>query len=258
MNELYNTIINNYVDESPVNLQNLVDLKEILIEEVKNITQDQVRGIIDRVARNSIKELKLDNPTKTVSISIKPTTISEEGFKTLYQICNIDHFSSMTKAIRNLLISYTKLTVIEREKIICKKAIADLQYAIKNHLQVSITHSGKDYIIDPYIFITPIDDFSNYLIAKDQDGKYRLLRIIKIKVNKVIEYSTYSITKSVSEVLKKYMLDGVKVFDSKLTDTLKKILNQDDVNEVFPNVVNQLRGLSGDEHELQIKSNNWL
>ncbi|RJX27649.1 MAG: hypothetical protein C4537_00415 [Acholeplasma sp.] len=253
MNELYNKIINNYVDESPVNMRNLVLLKNSLVEEIKDITESQLRAIIDIVARNSIKDLRVDDPGRMVSISIKPTSISEEGFNTLYQICNVDHFSSMTKAIRNLLISYTKLAVIEREKIILKHDIQKLQYAIRNHLRVSITHKNKDYIVSPYILITPVDDFSNYLIAKTEDHEYKLFRVINIKINKVIEYSMFEITKREKETLNKYAQDGITIFDSEILNIFKKALNQDQIDEVFPNVINQLRGLTGNEHQIKAK-----
>jgi len=253
MNELYNKIINNYVDESPVKMRNLVMLKKNLLEQIKDITEFQLRAIIDIVARNSIKDLRVDNPDKIVSISIKPTSISEEGFSTLHQICNVDHFSSMTKAIRNLLISYTKLAVIEREKIICKQNIQKLQYAISNHLQVSILYKNKDYIISPYIFITPVDDFSNYLIAKTKDSDFRMFRVINIDVKKVIEYSTFKIMTKESEIIKKYTLDGITIFDSETINQFKKMLSQDINNEVFPNIINQLKGLSGNERQIKAK-----
>jgi hypothetical protein len=253
MNELYNRIINNYVDESPVNMRNLVMLKTNLLEHIKDITEFQLRTIIDIVARNSIKDLRVDNPDKIVSISIKPTSISEEGFSTLHHICNVDHFSSMTKAIRNLLISYTKLAVIEREKIICKQDIQKLQYAISNHLQVSISYNDRDYIINPYILITPVDDFSNYLIAKTKDHDFKMFRVINIQIKKVIEYSTFKITTKESEIIEKYKQDGITIFDSETINLLKKILNQDQNDEVFPNIINQLRGLSGNEHQIKAK-----
>jgi hypothetical protein len=253
MNELYNRIINNYVDESPVNMRNLVMLKTNLLEHIKDITEFQLRTIIDIVARNSIKDLRVDNPDKIVSISIKPTSISEESFSTLHHICNVDHFSSMTKAIRNLLISYTKLAVIEREKIICKQDIQKLQYAISNHLQVSISYNDRDYIINPYILITPVDDFSNYLIAKTKDHDFKMFRVINIQIKKVIEYSTFKITTKESEIIEKYKQDGITIFDSETINLLKKILNQDQNDEVFPNIINQLRGLSGNEHQIKAK-----
>lgn len=253
MNELYNTVINNYVDESPVNMRDLITLKKILQEEAKDLSADQIRNIIDRVARNSIKDLQVDNPRDIVSISVKPTQISEEGFQTLNHICNVDHFSSMTKAIRNLLISYSKLTVIEREKIICKKMISDLKYAIENHLQVSITHKEKDYLINPCLLVTPLDDFSNYLIAQDQNKKYRLFRIITIKLNKVIEYSIFTMPDAVQKELQKYKEDGMTVFNTDISNALKKVLNHEGNDEVFPNVINQIRGSSGKERVLKAK-----
>lgn len=253
MNELYNTIINNYVDESPVNLRNLVKFKENLINEIKDLSESHLRTIIDIAARNSIKDLPVDNPGRNVFISIKPTQISENGFSTLNQICKVDHFSSMAKAIRNLLISYSKLAVIEREKIICRTTIQKLQYAISKQLQVSITYNEKDFIISPYLFIMPADDFSNYLIAKNQRQTLKLFRVIKIKVNHVIEYSIFHITKKESEALKKYVEDGVMIFDSETANMLKKIFNQDENKEVFPNVINKLRGLSGKEHQIKVK-----
>jgi hypothetical protein len=253
MNELYNRIINNYVDESPINMRNLVLLKKNLLEEIIDITESQLRKIIDIVARNSIKDLRVDNPSRIVSISIKPSSISEEGFNTLYQICNIDHFSSMTKAIRNLLISYTKLAVIERERIICKHNIQKLQYAINNHLQVTIAYKNKDYVMSPFILITPVDDFSNYLIAKIKDRDYKMFRVINLEIKKVIEYSTFKITAKESEIIKKYTQDGVTIFDTESIKILKKVLNQDQNDEVFPNVINQLRGLTGNEHQIKVK-----
>jgi hypothetical protein len=99
--------------------------------------------------------------------------------------------------------------------------------------------------------VVPVDDFSRYLIAEHiNDGKLKILKLSDIKIVLVDEYRVFSITPSIENTLKDYRTNKTSVFNSETAKLIKKNLELNNFDCVFPYLIDEARNFTEDKIDL--------
>lgn len=179
-NKFINTVIVNYFELYERKLNAKVKEINTLLDGYlpKNADIDTKKLI------NGIKELlnnadESQTKNKKYSFALKPTKYSSS---TINAINN--HYlktNTLSGYIRELLLSYSKLSRVEREAIVFKDNVEIIKKAIKENKKLLITtRSSNTYPVSPYKLMKDKVGLSNYLLALGSDNKPYSFRVSKL------------------------------------------------------------------------------
>ncbi len=254
MNDLYSRIIKNYYDSFPINKKRINEISNLLKNKV---TQSDLKKLVRDIANIDLQPTRILKNNVTDRISLKVTKATYHIVDQLNDIAIEYSYSSLVSILRDMFTSYSNLRLLDREKIVLKDEIADINYAISKQFEMQINYKDKNMKIYPYILTTPIDDYSQFLIAEDLNSeKIRILKISKIKSAYVNEYKTFSISSQKELLLDEYRKNELTVFNSVFAQNLKKSLEISDGESVLPYLLDEARNYHDDKISLidKIKS----
>lgn len=178
MNAFINTLILNFYESFSASEESLYEKIRAAIFAVPNMYKEKAFSDLVKIFsnRNDVSE----NKTDTVTLSFKPTKLSEKA------VIYIEHIllksESISSFYRRMFISYSKKTKNEREKVIYKENYEILQKAISKNLSVCITIKSKDTVFDScsiHSISASQDELFNYVlfVYKNQNHTIRLANI---------------------------------------------------------------------------------
>lgn len=177
-NLFINTLIVNYYEQFSNNEKELHDeLANVLLDNMPIYKEELLEGIIKILSkRNKIN----DKENKTVSLSFKPTKLSN---KTIEYINNIlISNESISSYYRRLLASYVHKPMNERELIIFKDAYNTLLESInkKQRVCIFLNNGGIYKDVSVYAIKSSKDELFNYVLFVDSKNINHTIRINKI------------------------------------------------------------------------------
>jgi len=205
---------------------------------IKNLIKEKT-GIGDvlanKVVEDIYKEFQLFQPSneKSIkSISIRPNSESESVFSLITQSLDQIHNHTVGFVIKSILIEYTKLSRLERERIMYKDQINIFHRAIKENLKLIIETNNVTRVVYPGTIIEPLDDYGNYLLVYNEMSNKMdalLLRGVK-KMYPNGEHFTHK--KAVVELIKTYQNKDFSILTEIETEALQVLLSKNNLNKL--------------------------
>ena len=205
---------------------------------IKNLIKEKT-GIGDvlanKVVEDIYKEFQLFQPSyeKSIkSISIRPNSESESVFSLITQSIDQIHNHTVGFVVKSILIEYTKLSRLERERIIYKDQINMFHRAIKENLKLIIETNSVTRVVYPGTIIEPLDDYGNYLLVYNEMSNKMdalLLRGVK-KMYPSGEHFTHK--KAVMELIKTYQNKDFSILTEIETEALQVLLSKNNLNKL--------------------------
>jgi hypothetical protein len=205
---------------------------------IKNLIKEKT-GIGDvlanKVVEDIYKEFQLFQPSneKSIkSISIRPNSESESVFSLITQSLDQIHNHTVGFVIKSILIEYTKLSRLERERIMYKDQINIFHRAIKENLKLIIETNNVTRVVYPGTIIEPLDDYGNYLLVYNEMSNKMdalLLRGVK-KMYPNGEHFTHK--KAVMELIKTYQNKDFSILTEIETEALQVLLSKNNLNKL--------------------------
>lgn len=183
-NNFINTVIVNYFEEYEDKLnKNINDVTKLITDYLpkeKNIDYASLaNNLKDLLNKNNSSKQK----DKKICFALKPTKFSSNAINSInnYYL----KFDSLSGYIRSLLYSYTTLSRVERELIVFKSSMAEINKAIKNNKKLLLTtkKNKNTYPVCPYKMMQDKTGMYNYLLTYGSDGlpySFRLQNIINL------------------------------------------------------------------------------
>lgn len=204
---------------------------------IKNLIKEKT-GIGDVLANKVVEDiyrefqlLQPSNEKSIKSISIRPNSESESVFSLITQSLEQIHNHTVGFVLKSILIEYTKLSRLERERIIYKDQINIFHRAIKENLKLIIETNNVTRVVYPGTIIEPLDDYGNYLLVYNEMSNKMdalLLRGVK-KMYPNGEHFTHS--ESVIHSIKKYQNKDISIFSENETEALQILLSKNNLNK---------------------------
>ena len=181
-NDMANTIIVNYY-------QSYFDTSKILLERIKPLLtehlnnpqmllslEQQLLSII--IERDDTKELKTIK--KKIHISHK----YESEFDTLQLMMDslFGNTLALSTLLRMMLVTFSKLTRTEKEKILFKDTLESIEKLIKKQVLIKVKTKQNELIeLLPYDIFDPFDHDVLFLVGELKSNQLRTFRISSIK-----------------------------------------------------------------------------
>ena len=182
MNAFINTLVVNYYEDFSASEEKLYDeIKGALFP----LPEAYKGDTLDKILRILYKRGEYEAPKGvSASLSFKPTKASEKSV--LYIENVLLKNESISSFYRRLLISYSKKTKNEREKIIYKDVLSDLERAAAKGNRVCIILKNKTVLNDAAIFgvASSRDELFNYVLFYDgkNNGTMRLATVGSVSI----------------------------------------------------------------------------
>ena len=177
INAFINNLVMNYYEDFAADDE---DMRDSVKAALSSIPEKYVKTAFAEVMKAIGKRDKDEDMGKSVSLSFKPTKLSEGV--TLYIENVLIKNEALSSFYRRMFISYAKKLKNEREKIIHKANYDLLSNAVKKGLQVCIS-LDNDHIyndVSVYEISESKDELFNYALLYS-DKKNRTIRLAKIK-----------------------------------------------------------------------------
>ena len=172
-NAFLNILINNYYQE-------FIKIKEIQINLIENVLRDCDKDskslaalIAEKLAKNDTKDLK----PFSVTLNFKPSHIASSAIEYICYYCLKDY--SLSEFLRMLLVSYTRLHPLVREKIIFKDFVESINQSIKKGVNIIYRLKENSSLKQgrPIVMVNSKEELFNYVILKKDDA------IISVKLS---------------------------------------------------------------------------
>lgn len=254
MNDLYCRVIKNYYRDFPINHRKIEKMFIILKDK---ISSKDLNMVIKQIVNIDIKPSRLSRGLKTSLISLRITNEIRYIVDALDKMTLKYDFPSLVSILREILISYSNLRLAEKEKIVLNQEIADMEHAISKQFECVIQYHGKKMEIQPYMFITPVDDFSKYLVAKHMEiDQIKILKLSDIKDISIDELRFFTIDHKLENELNKFKNGKTTVFNSETVKAIKAYLKSSNIEDVFPYLLDEARNYNDEKVDLVSKVKN--
>ena len=186
LTELFCGYYDSYIEE---NNRYLKDLQK----RIGQYVQDTEAG--KELANKILNEIVFPEYTsktrKNVScLRLKRTKRLQDRFEAVpYDVLGGD---SISKYFRNILISYSKRSLSQREKIIFSDTYNALSDACKHsrHLDIVLSFSsGKVHHVIPYCIVSGYEDMFNYLLCEEINTNNGSSKVMTFRINRISSYS---------------------------------------------------------------------
>ena len=183
-NSFINTVIVNYFEEYETKLnKNIEDVSELISKHLPKsekidytLLTSQLKDVLNKNNTSKQKE-------KKICFALKPTKYSSKAISSINNFYL--KFDSLSGYLRNLLFSYTTLSRVERELIVFKPSLLEINKAIKEDkkLLVTMKKSRNTYAVCPYKMMQDKTGIHNYLLVYGSDNhpySFRLQNMINL------------------------------------------------------------------------------
>jgi hypothetical protein len=244
-NAFINKVIYNYYVRYQRSNFTFMKLKNILKEHIERISKKKVMNddVID-IVKQIYAEMHYDlwdNQPSSESISIRPTKERESVWKCILEnqmgfipdASIIDSYSVGT-FLKQMLISYSKLSTIERESIFFEDELVLLADAINNKKVMRIETLNKSMLIHPYALTELMSDFGNQLVCYCEESKQNEIIAIRTLRSIIHNGDKYQMSDEIESAVNEYLKVGIIAFDENEIKLIKKVLeiaHQNDIND---------------------------
>ncbi len=119
-------------------------------------------------------------------LRLKSTNELKDLFSTIsYDVLGED---SISKYFRNILISYSKRTLSQRERIIFSDTYETLTEACEQHRHLDLVltfSSGKVHHVIPYCVVSGYEDMFNYLLCEEINASDGTSKVMTFRINRI-------------------------------------------------------------------------
>lgn len=250
VNILLNTILVNYFEDY---YHDLLKVKNHVLTKLKKkhgqIEKSALSALIDESITEFIADdLKIDRGA-TKRLSIRISKDFKPKFTAFLKDLNIDE-RDYAVSFRNTIISYSKLSNTQRERILLKETYHLIETSIKNKSQLTFYINNKSYTVNPLLIVKPFDDLYLFLITQDGNA-LRPIPINKIKrLN--IESKRFVVDDKTNTMLKNIKETGFNLFNKEIRTALSKLFNIFDSDEMLA-VLKNINSVPIGSHLIKIK-----
>lgn len=172
-NAFLNILINNYYQEFIKTKENQINLIENVLRDCDKDSKSLAALIAEKLAKNDTKDLK----PFSVTLNFKPSHIASSAIEYICYYCLKDY--SLSEFLRMLLVSYTRLHPLVREKIIFKDFVENINQSIKKGVNIIYRLKENSSLKQgrPIVMVNSKEELFNYVILKKEDA------IISVKLS---------------------------------------------------------------------------
>lgn len=172
-NAFLNILINNYYQEFIKIKENQINLIENVLRDCDKDSKSLAALIAEKLAKNDTKDLK----PFSVTLNFKPSHIASSAIEYICYYCLKDY--SLSEFLRMLLVSYTRLHPLVREKIIFKDFVESINQSIKKGVNIIYRLKENSSLKQgrPIVMVNSKEELFNYVILKKDDA------IISVKLS---------------------------------------------------------------------------
>lgn len=172
-NAFLNILINNYYQEFIKTKENQINLIENVLRDCDKDSKSLAALIAEKLAKNDTKDLK----PFSVTLNFKPSHIASSAIEYICYYCLKDY--SLSEFLRMLLVSYTRLHPLVREKIIFKDLVESINQSIKKGVNIIYRLKENSSLKQgrPIVMVNSKEELFNYVILKKDDA------IISVKLS---------------------------------------------------------------------------
>lgn len=232
-----NRIIANYYEIYQRSTFSFYKVKQLIMH--KTGADDVVANKIVEDIYRLLSPLQLSDEKSSVSISIRPNSESENVFNLIMQSLDQTHHSSTGLVVKNMLLEYTKLSRLEREKILFKSYLNLFHRSVKENLKLIIETDNVTRVVYPGTLIEPLDDYGNYLLVYNE-ALEKMSALLLRGVNKMYpngEHFTHK--RSVMTTIITYQNKDLSIFTKNEIKALQILLSKHNL-EKFHKILNMI------------------
>ena len=172
-NAFLNILINNYYQEFIKTKENQINLIENVLRDCDKDSKSLAALIAEKLAKNDTKDLK----PFSVTLNFKPSHIASSAIEYVCYYCLKDY--SLSEFLRMLLVSYTRLHPLVREKIIFKDFVENIDKSINKGVNIIYRLKENSSLKQgrPIVMVNSKEELFNYVILKKDDA------IISVKLS---------------------------------------------------------------------------
>ena len=172
-NAFLNILINNYYQEFIKTKENQINLIENVLRDCDKDSKSLAALIAEKLAKNDTKDLK----PFSVTLNFKPSHIASSAIEYICYYCLKDY--SLSEFLRMLLVSYTRLHPLVREKIIFKDFVESINQSIKKGVNIIYRLKENSSLKQgrPIVMVNSKEELFNYVILRKEDA------IISVKLS---------------------------------------------------------------------------
>ena len=172
-NAFLNILINNYYQEFIKTKENQINLIENVLRDCDKDSKSLAALIAEKLAKNDTKDLK----PFSVTLNFKPSHIASSAIEYICYYCLKDY--SLSEFLRMLLVNYTRLHPLVREKIIFKDFVENINQSINKGVNIIYRLKENSSLKQgrPIVMVNSKEELFNYVILKKDDA------IISVKLS---------------------------------------------------------------------------
>lgn len=172
-NAFLNILINNYYQEFIKTKENQINLIENVLRDCDKDSKSLAALIAEKLAKNDTKDLK----PFSVTLNFKPSHIASSAIEYICYYCLKDY--SLSEFLRMLLVSYTRLHPLVREKIIFKDFVESINQSIIKGVNIIYRLKENSSLKQgrPIVMVNSKEELFNYVILRKEDA------IISVKLS---------------------------------------------------------------------------
>lgn len=172
-NAFLNILINNYYQEFIKTKENQINLIENVLRDCDKDSKSLAALIAEKLSKNDTKDLK----PFSVTLNFKPSHIASSAIEYVCYYCLKDY--SLSEFLRMLLVSYTRLHPLVREKIIFKDFVENINKSINKGVNIIYRLKENSSLKQgrPIVMVNSKEELFNYVILKKDDA------IISVKLS---------------------------------------------------------------------------
>ncbi len=246
INQLMNRILINYFETYYLNF---IDLKKYIFKTVSKDTDQSMKSKVMNIIDQSLSSyINLDskmNRGDTIRLSLRISKSFINQFQTILKNLKINE-QDYALSFRNCIHAYTKLSNVEREKIILKDIYTTLEQSIISKVEINFSFNSITIKCKPLLIVKPFDDLYLFLISQNNDSLkfYPVHKITDLRITE--DY--FFINEKLQNQIKRMKSYGFNLFDSEARKSLSKLselLNNDDMISFLKNYdTNKISNLS--------------
>lgn len=172
-NAFLNILINNYYQEFIKTKENQINIIENVLRDCDKDSKSLAALIAEKLSKNDTKDLK----PFSVTLNFKPSHIASSAIEYVCYYCLKDY--SLSEFLRMLLVSYTRLHPLVREKIIFKDFVENINKSINKGVNIIYRLKENSSLKQgrPIVMVNSKEELFNYVILKKDDA------IISVKLS---------------------------------------------------------------------------
>lgn len=203
-----------------------------IVRKKANISEDLAKEITE----DFYKEIQIKSHTKFIfnkAISIRPNADSKKIFTLHSSVLNgLNNFSVGT-TVKNMILEYTKLSRVERESIVFRKEMSEIEGSIRTKSKLLLEYNKNSVIFHPSAIIEIVDDYGNFLLGYNEKTKKEEIILLR-KITKVYPTGENFIpSKKIKKITESYRNKIIPFLSEKEMTVLKIFFNKDNLESLL-------------------------